>query len=88
MLTNDQRAKKAALDEIGRISFTVDELRLYLDTHPCDKEALQMIQAHCARRHTLIENYTENFGPICAYMPGACNGWTWNEGPMPWEGDC
>ena len=46
MLTNDTRAKKAALDEISKISFTIDELRLYLDTHPNCTEALQMIEHH------------------------------------------
>ncbi len=88
MLTNDYRAKKTAFDDIGRISFTIDELRLYLDTHPCDKEAMKMIQGCCARRAAMVESYTERFGPIEAYRPGDCDMWLWNEGPMPWEGDC
>lgn len=88
MLTNDTRAKKVAFEEIGKVSFTIDELRLYLDTHPRDREALQMIQHHCTHRATLIENYTANFGSIEAYNPGEGDCWLWNAGPMPWEGDC
>ena len=88
MLTNDARARRAAFDEIGNISFTIDELRLYLDTHPDCKDALHMFQHHVAQRRALIENYTKNFGPIEAYYPGDENCWLWNAGPMPWEGDC
>lgn len=88
MLTNDTRAKKAALDEINKISFTIDELRLYLDTHPNCTEALQMIEHHCVHRATLIEDYTAKYGPMKAYKPSNENRWSWNDGPMPWEGDC
>ena len=88
MLTNDTRARRAALDEVSKISFTIDELRLYLDTHPHCTEARQMIEHHCAHRARLVEEYTVQFGPIVAYKPGTESCWAWNEGPMPWEGDC
>ena len=28
------------LTHINHVSFAVDEVKLYLDTHPCDREAL------------------------------------------------
>ena len=80
--------KRSMLDEISKISFVIDELRLFLDTHPDCTEAIQMIKNHMTHRASLVANYTANYGPIEAYAPFEGCAWLWNEGPMPWEGDC
>ena len=39
--------RNALLKKIGEISFTLDDLRLFLDTHPLDDNAIQQIgRAH------------------------------------------
>ena len=38
------------LKEIGEVSFVVNDLTLYLDTHPTDKEALQAFTDAARRR--------------------------------------
>ena len=47
-----QRAR--LFEEIGKISFAIYELRLYLDTHPKCTEALGMIKEYMKKRHELL----------------------------------
>ena len=82
------RTEQAALlGQIGEVSFVMDELRLFLDTHPGDKEALAMFTANRTRRKELIDCYTAKYGPIEAYSAGGADCWNWTEAPMPWESE-
>lgn len=73
------------MDEIGTISFALDELRLFLDTHPNDREALNLFNTNAKKRRELMNYYTENFGPLDAYSENTVDGWSWNCPPMPYE---
>ncbi len=63
-------------------AFAAWEMRLYLNTHPNDQEALALFGKLC--REAEEENYAT------AFLPDACgtNGWTWPGNPWPWEYDC
>ena len=37
------------------------------------------------RRRVLMESFTEKYGSLEAYSIGDCDGWVWNDPPMPWE---
>ena len=39
------------LTHINHVSFAVDEVKLYLDTHPCDREALSYFQEMSRQRN-------------------------------------
>lgn len=81
---NTQRAR--LFEEIGKISFAIDELRLYLDTHPRCTEALEMIKEYMKKRHELVAEYTSKYGAITAYaINDGDKEWLWNAGYMPWE---
>jgi spore coat protein JB len=79
--------KKALMLEIYRYGFMVDELVLYLDTHPQDQAALECFRDVRGRYMEAVQSYTKMYGPLMAsfYEPD-CK-WTWNQGPMPWEGE-
>jgi len=77
--------RKALYDAIGAVSFAMDELRLFLDTHPDSTDALTLFTEYRNRRHQLVAQYTAQFGSLDAYYPNTDNGWNWNEGPMPWK---
>ncbi len=81
----NSRNRNAALEEINRISFAIDELRLYLDTHPNCMEALEMIKEYMKTRHTLVAEFTKQYGPLVAYSINDSDKWLWNAGYMPWE---
>ena len=35
--------KKDLMDQINTVSFAVDDVKLFLDTHPCNEEALYVV---------------------------------------------
>jgi len=82
-MTNRQALEK----DIARVSFTMDELRLFLDTHPCDREALSAFRELRKKRDKLLESYESAFGPICAYQAGGTEKWNWVQQAWPWESE-
>ena len=56
--------------------FAAWELRLYLNTHPYDENALQFYRQLCQQNP---QSYA------CAFVPCAENGWKWIDDPWPWE---
>lgn len=71
--------------ELRQISFALDELRLFLDTHPGDGAALALFGEYQARRREILDAYTPTYGPVEAYDVDTENGWSWLNEPMPWE---
>lgn len=87
------------LKEIGEVSFFLDDLRLYLDTHPLETKPLELYEQNHQKRLSLLEKYAQQFEPLtCHCINLSSNGsadtdtcypgqkhWTWNDGPIPWE---
>ncbi len=82
---NNMYSRAKDLEEINKISFSIDELRLYLDTHPNCREALEMIKQYMKMRKELLDSFTEKYGPLDAYSINDSDKWLWNAGYMPWE---
>ncbi len=75
------------MNDINVIDFTLTELRLYLDTHPYDRDAMQYFQHYSSMLQKVIHEYTVKYGPIDANNVGGCmEEWKWATDPMPWEG--
>lgn len=88
MNMNNGRSQKQMLQFISEISFTLDEVVLFLDTHPCDKEARAYYQEMKKLREKAVQEYTDCFGPLSKYDVNAENEWQWTMTPWPWEGVC
>lgn len=73
---------------ITQASFALDDCRLFLDTHPFDKEALEYFQTYRVIRKEAMKEYRDCYGPISSYDVAPANVWTWLEEPWPWEGAC
>ncbi|WP_434311553.1 spore coat protein CotJB [Hominifimenecus sp. rT4P-3] len=80
------------LQQLDEISFYLDDLNLYLDTHPQDKEAIELYCEYSQKRAQLKQEYDKQFGPLTRDCIWKCEGskdtFCWQEGPMPWEGAC
>jgi len=63
-------------DDQQALAFCAWELRLYLDTHPDDQEALGLLEQLDGAMNA---NYATTF------LGSDCTAWTWNDGPWPWE---
>lgn len=77
--------QKQLLMYLSQVSFAVTEAVLYLDTHPCDKEAMAYYQKMRKLREEALEKYQREFGPLLIDSNyDDCN-WGWTETPWPWE---
>lgn len=82
--TIDCCEKEEMLQQIMEYDFAINELALYLDTHPEDDKALCLHRKYCREAKELKDMYQKVYGPLTIYFP--CNKWRWLEEPWPWEG--
>lgn len=73
---------------ITEASFAIDDVKLFLDTHPYDRDALKYYEKYRDIRTQAIKEYRDCYGPISAYDVNVDNVWTWINDPWPWEGAC
>lgn len=84
----DGSSKEKLFACIQATSFVLDDLRLFLDTHPRDREALEYWERVEKVRNEAVKEYTKCYGPMNSYMVDSENKWEWVEDPWPWEGRC
>ena len=72
------------LTELQVLSFGIQELALYLDTHPEDSEALELYRAY-QKLYTEGKNkYEQMCGPL-NHTQESSGPYQWLTGPWPWE---
>ena len=76
--------REQMLQKINEISFTVNDLTLYLDTHPTDANALTAFSQAANERKNLLEAYANNQTGSHTSYPGKKH-FTWVDGPIPWD---
>lgn len=79
--------KHPLMVKIMELSFTMDELRLYLDTHPDCQEAMNYYDELQSQRSSVVAEYEAQFGPLTTYgnVDVTCGEWKWARGPWPWQ---
>lgn len=91
MTKTDSKSKRKLMRDIQIASFSAIETALYLDTHPCDKTAMEALAKYCAEKKVATARYEAEYGPItfCACSAeGAEDGrheFSWATTPWPWE---
>lgn len=81
----NERTEVELMDIITKVSFAMDDTRLFLDTHPDCAEALEYFKKMQLIRHEAVREYTDRFGQIMSYHDGNCGSWDWNSAPLPWH---
>ena len=77
--------KESLLKEIMSLNFAVNDLVLYLDTHPSDKCALEKHSEYAKKVIKLTEEYQILYGPLTVNFSQENNCWQWSDNPWPWE---
>ena len=77
--------QKQLLMYISQVSFGVTEAVLYLDTHPCDAEAMSYYQKMRKLRKEALKKYQQEFGPLLSDANEDECHWVWTETPWPWQ---
>lgn len=88
---NNRPSRQELLHTINVASFSVDDVKLFLDTHPDHPEALAYFREYSAIRNRSLEEYAHFFGPLTIDTAStSCSDyWKWVSEPWPWqEGGC
>ena len=84
-LVNQINLPVTPLSEVQVLAFAVQELALYLDTHPEDKEAAELLQECFQQYHKSVGEYTKTHGPLFSATGAASGEYQWLQNPWPWE---
>lgn len=83
-------SRSQLFDYINQVSFAVDDIQLYLDTHPCDHDALEYFRKYSGLRNEALMEYARRFGPLTVDTINLYESdqWAWIHQQWPWEGGC
>ncbi len=70
---------------IQMYGFAIDEISLYLDTHPNCRNALKYYHKYNDLRKAAVEEYNRLYGPLTAKQVKSNENWSWVKEPWPWE---
>ena len=80
--------KTILLRKISEYSFALVDLGLYLDTHPKDQNAIKNYMQLSDTYKQYVNEYADNYGPLCSHPVNCENYYSWVAEPWPWEGEC
>lgn len=82
--------RRELFEYINQISFAVDDVKLFLDTHHENQKALDYFQKYKEKRIEALKEYAEVYGPLTVdTVSENSDCWSWINEPWPWqEGGC
>jgi len=87
-----QQEREVLMGKITSISFAINDLTLYLDTHQDCPEGTPLFYKLSKERMDLLSEYASKYNPLTqlSMVTASLNNsdYAWAEGPMPWEGGC
>jgi spore coat protein JB len=84
-MVNQKELPETPTAQLQALGFAVNELALYLDTHPEDKEALELYRTYQKMYHEGNMEYSKCKRPLTHGIPVNQERYTWLDDPWPWE---
>lgn len=80
-------SREQLLQYLNEVSFAVNDVILFLDTHPDCLEALEFFQKNSAARNEALAEYARLYGPLTIDTANDTESasWEWIKQPFPWE---
>ena len=82
--------REKAMNEISMVGFAINDLTLYLDTHPDCEQGKALMKELLQKRLDGLADYAEKYDPLTQLSIITGNPtspkYEWDEGPAPWEG--
>ena len=85
-------AKLSATNEKGQMllkiyeyDFALNDLSLYLDLHPEDKNVYELFKVYSEKERNLVSEYEKRYGPL-ELDNTTYENYDWYKGPWPFEG--
>lgn len=82
---NTRELNVTPMTELQALSFAIQDLALYLDTHRGDQEALDAYRAYQKMYIACREQYLEHHGPMNHMTMDNSEEYRWLDDPWPWE---
>lgn len=75
--------------QIYELDFALYELVLFLDSHPTNRRAMELMREYREKREKLIKEYEERFGKYIVTVKDVpmSDSWQWLDSPWPWDTD-
>lgn len=83
-MVNQTEQPVTPLTELQAMAFAIQELALYLDTHPDDADALEIYRTYQKLYHDAAMAYSQEYGPLEHTTP-VTGSYQWLSDPWPWE---
>ena len=81
---NPSNDKERLLYQVMAYSFAINDLNLYLDLHPDNKEILELFKKYVKEEKELCNEYVKKYGPLeVSEVMG--QKFDWINSPWPWE---
>ena len=81
----NEMSKMELLKQIAAAHFMLEDLGLYLNTHPMDREAVGKYNAFVMQHRGLMQNYERQYGMLSEHDSLSPYPWQWINEPWPWE---
>lgn len=85
-MNKQQMSQGQLMQWINAVSFALNDITLYLDTHPNDEEALNYLKHYKELRKQGLRAYADQYGPLTIDSAKVGDYWAWATQPWPWEG--
>ena len=82
---NDKEKQDTDLIKLQTLSFVLQELVLYLDTHRKDREALSLYRRYQRMLTECKQEYEKKHGPLTHMWESSSEKYDWLDDPWPWE---
>ena len=76
--------EKDAMKKVMELMFAVNDMVLYLDTHPGDRTAIDLHKKYVNQYEKAKKYYEDNYGPLSIYSSVSRGSWVYDK--WPWEG--
>ena len=83
-VTSSGKMENTALAELMALDFAIDELGLYLNTHPNDQDVLKLYWSYIKLAEEGRQKYQKIYGPLLQ-TDITEGGYRWLENPWPWD---
>ena len=78
--------REALLYQLMQYKFALIELNLHLDTHPDDREVIELYNKYLKIEKQMCDKYESMYGPLTTDSNNLNeNRWEWINSPWPWE---
>lgn len=83
---NPKTKKESELYKIMALSFAINDLNLYLDLHPDNKEMFETFKNYILEHKKLCKEYEKNYGPLKLSATTGSK-YDWLCSPWPWDNE-